>query len=73
VSSRFTCVRVRRGGVGLAVAFQNALLLLVSTAYVLPVMWFYIRAEERMMSREFGAQFEAYERAVGRLLPHRRR
>lgn len=58
---------------GLGVAFQNALLLLVAIAYVLPVMWFYIRAEERMMSSEFGARFEAYERRVGRLLPRLRR
>jgi protein-S-isoprenylcysteine O-methyltransferase Ste14 len=58
---------------GLAVAFQHAFLLLVSAAYVVPVMWFYIRAEERMMSDEFGAQFEEYERRVGRLLPRLRR
>jgi len=54
---------------GLGAAFQNALLLLVAVAYVVPVMWFYIRAEERMMASEFGAQFEAYERRVGRLFP----
>jgi len=55
---------------GLAVAFQNQILLLACAAYVVPVMWFYIRAEERMMSSEFGAQFEEYARRVGRLLPH---
>jgi protein-S-isoprenylcysteine O-methyltransferase Ste14 len=54
---------------GLAMAFQNGLLLLVSAAYVVPVLWFYIRAEERMMASEFGAQFAEYERRVGRLLP----
>ena len=37
--------------------------------YVTPVFWFYIRAEERMMSGEFGEQFEEYQRKVGRLLP----
>jgi len=58
---------------GLAVASQNALLLLVSAAYVVPVMWFYIRAEERMMSSNFGAQFAEYEHRVGRLLPRLRR
>ena len=58
---------------GLGVAFQSALILVVSAGYVLPVLWFYIRAEERMMSSEFGARFEEYERRVGRLLPRVRR
>lgn len=58
---------------GLAVAFRNPLLLVVSAGYVVPVLWFYIRAEERMMSSEFGAAFAEYERQVGRLLPRRRR
>jgi protein-S-isoprenylcysteine O-methyltransferase Ste14 len=55
--------------IGIAVAFQSALLLAVSVIYVAPVLWVYIRAEERMMSKEFGAPFEAYARRVGRLLP----
>jgi protein-S-isoprenylcysteine O-methyltransferase Ste14 len=59
--------------IGIAVAFQSALLLAVSAIYVAPVLWFYIRAEERMMSSEFGAPFEAYARRVGRLLPRLRR
>lgn len=54
---------------GLAVAFHNALLLLGSVVYVVPVFWFYIRAEEQMMSSEFGAQFEDYRHRVGRLFP----
>jgi len=58
---------------GLARAFQNALLLLASAASVVPVYCFYIRAEERMMSSEFGAQFEEYTRRVGRLFPRGRR
>lgn len=58
---------------GIGVAFQNVLLLVVSLVYVVPVMWIYIRAEERMMSSEFGAQFEEYERRVGKLLPRLRR
>lgn len=58
---------------GIAVALRSALLLLLAVAYVAPVYWFYIRAEERMMSREFGAQFEAYKGRVGRLLPRARR
>ena len=58
---------------GIGAAFQNALLLLVAAAYVVPVLWFYIRAEERMMSSEFGRAFEEYERRVGRLLPRLRR
>jgi protein-S-isoprenylcysteine O-methyltransferase Ste14 len=58
---------------GLAAAFQNALLLFRSVGYVVPVYWFYIRAEERMMSSEFGAQFEEYTRRVGRLLARWRR
>jgi protein-S-isoprenylcysteine O-methyltransferase Ste14 len=57
---------------GIAVALQSALLLAVSAIYVAPVFWFYIRAEERMMSKEFGAPFEAYKRTVGRLLPRLR-
>jgi protein-S-isoprenylcysteine O-methyltransferase Ste14 len=58
---------------GLAVAFQSALLLLASAAYVVPVFWCYIRAEERMMAREFGGRFEEYTQRVDRLLPRLRR
>jgi protein-S-isoprenylcysteine O-methyltransferase Ste14 len=58
---------------GLATAFQNVPLLLFSAGYVTPVYWFYIRAEERMMSSEFGVQFEEYTRCVGRLFPRWRR
>jgi protein-S-isoprenylcysteine O-methyltransferase Ste14 len=54
---------------GLAIAFRNALLMLASVAYVVPVFWFYSRAEERMMSSEFGKRFEEYRRRVGRLFP----
>ena len=58
---------------GIAAALRSGVLLLVSAAYVVPVFWFYIRAEERMMSSEFGAQFEEYSSRVGRLLPRLRR
>ena len=58
---------------GIAAAFQSGLLLAAAAAYVAPVLWFYIRAEERMMASEFGAQFEAYARRVGRLFPRLRR
>jgi protein-S-isoprenylcysteine O-methyltransferase Ste14 len=58
---------------GLGVALQSGPLLLVSALYVVPVMWFYIRAEERMLASEFGAPFEEYARRVGRLLPRMRR
>jgi len=58
---------------GIAVALQSAVLLAVATAYVVPVLWFYIRAEERMMLGECGAQFEEYARRVGRLVPRLRR
>ncbi len=58
---------------GIAVAFQSGVLLAAAAAYVVPVLWFYIRAEERMMASEFGAQFEAYARRVGRLVPRLRR
>ena len=58
---------------GIAAAYQNAALFVVAAAYVVPVLCFYIRAEERMMSNEFGAQFESYTRRVGRLLPRMRR
>jgi protein-S-isoprenylcysteine O-methyltransferase Ste14 len=59
---------------GVAAAFQSRVLWAVAAAYVVPVLWYYIRAEERMMSSEFGAQFEEYKRRVGRLVPrlHRR-
>ena len=54
---------------GIAVAFQNAALLAASTLYVVPVLWFYIRAEEEMMAHEFGVEFAEYTRKVPRLLP----
>lgn len=58
---------------GIASAFQSAPLLAAAVLYIVPVFWFYIRAEERMMSREFGVQFEDYQRRVGRLVPRLRR
>jgi protein-S-isoprenylcysteine O-methyltransferase Ste14 len=54
---------------GLAVALLSGVLLLACVAYIVPVFWLYILAEERMMSSGFGAQFEDYQRRVGRLLP----
>jgi protein-S-isoprenylcysteine O-methyltransferase Ste14 len=54
---------------GIAVAFQNRALLAASALYVVPVFWFYIRAEEEMMTEEFGVEFADYTRKVGRLLP----
>jgi protein-S-isoprenylcysteine O-methyltransferase Ste14 len=57
---------------GIAVSFRSPLLLLVAAAYVVPVLWLYIRAEERMLASEFGAAFEAYCSSVGRLLPRLR-
>ncbi|MEJ2133412.1 MAG: isoprenylcysteine carboxylmethyltransferase family protein, partial [Gammaproteobacteria bacterium] len=54
---------------GLASAFQSLVLLAAAVLYVVPVFWLYTRAEERMMSQAFGAQFDDYSRAVGRLLP----
>jgi protein-S-isoprenylcysteine O-methyltransferase Ste14 len=59
---------------GLAVALLNRVLLLTSVVYVVPVFWRYIVVEEQLMARGFGVEFEAYARAVGRLLPrlHRR-
>jgi protein-S-isoprenylcysteine O-methyltransferase Ste14 len=58
---------------GIATAFQSRALLAVAAAYVAPVLWVYIRAEERMMLSEFGFQFEEYARRVGRLVPRLRR
>ena len=58
---------------GVATAFQSRVLLAVAAVYVVPVLWFYIRAEEQMMSSEFGVQFEEYARRVGRLVPRLRR
>jgi protein-S-isoprenylcysteine O-methyltransferase Ste14 len=57
---------------GIAAALQSWVLLAGAAAYVVPVLWLYIRAEERMMSSEFGAQFDEYARRVGRLLPRLR-
>ena len=57
---------------GIAVARRNALIGLAATAYVVPVLWLYIRAEERMLSSAFGAEFDDYARRVGRLLPRLR-
>lgn len=54
---------------GIATAFQSRVLLALAAVYVLPVLWFYIRAEERMMLSEFGEKFEQYARRVGRLVP----
>ena len=54
---------------GIALAFQHAILLLVAVGYVVPVFLLYIRSEDRMMAAEFGAEFEAYRRRVGSLLP----
>jgi protein-S-isoprenylcysteine O-methyltransferase Ste14 len=54
---------------GIAVAFQHLILLLVAVLYVVPVFLFYIRSEDRMMAREFGAPYEEYRRRVGSLLP----
>jgi protein-S-isoprenylcysteine O-methyltransferase Ste14 len=58
---------------GIAAAFQSSVLLAMAALYVVPVLWFYIRAEEQMMLSEFGAQFEEYARRVGRLVPRLRR
>lgn len=54
---------------GIAVGFQNAWLLAASALYIVPVLWFYIRAEEQMMLQEFGDRFAEYMLRVGRLIP----
>ena len=54
---------------GIAAGFQNAWLLTASALYIVPVLWFYIRAEEQMMAHEFGDQFAEYMLRVGRLVP----
>lgn len=54
---------------GIAMAFQNWILLIVAMGYVVPVFHFYILSEDRMMLSEFGEQYEAYQRRVGSLLP----
>ena len=58
---------------GIAAAFQSPALVAIAAAYIVPVFRSYIRAEERMLVGEFGAQFEEYTRRVGRLLPRLRR
>ena len=58
---------------GIAIAFRNPVLVATSALYVVPVLWFYIRAEEQMLASEFGGQFAEYQRRVGRLLPKRHR
>jgi protein-S-isoprenylcysteine O-methyltransferase Ste14 len=55
------------------VAYQSAVLFALAAVYVVPVLWFYIREEERMMLSEFGQPFEEYARNVGRLIPRLRR
>src|SRR5262245_5798203 len=57
---------------GIAVAYQSAVLFALAVVFV-PVLWFYIREEERMMLSEFGQPFEEYVRNVGRLIPRLRR
>ncbi len=54
---------------GIAVAYQHAVLLLATFGLVLPVFLAYIRSEEQMMAAEFGEPFEAYCCRVGSLLP----
>jgi len=58
---------------GIAMAYQSAVLFALAAVYVVPVLWFYIREEERMMWSEFGQPFEEYARNVGRLIPRLRR
>jgi len=54
---------------GIAVAFQHRILMLLAVGYVLPVFLLYIRSEDRMMSAAFGAPYDAYRRHVGSILP----
>jgi len=54
---------------GIAAAFQSLVLALVGLFYVLPVFLLYIRNEDEMMRREFGAPYEAYREQVASLLP----
>jgi protein-S-isoprenylcysteine O-methyltransferase Ste14 len=58
---------------GIAVAYQSTVLFGLAGVYVVPVLWLYIRAEERMMLNEFGAPFQEYTRRVGSLIPRLRR
>ena len=54
---------------GIAAVMRNVFVLIAAAAYVLPAYWLYIRAEERMMLGEFGAEYANYMRSIGRLLP----
>jgi len=58
--------------IGIALAYREPLVVATTALYVVPVYWIYIRAEERMLSEEFGAPYEEYKRQVGRLLPRLR-
>ena len=58
--------------IGIALAYRQPLVVATAALYVIPVYWIYIRAEERMLSEEFGAPYEEYKSRVGRLLPRLR-
>jgi protein-S-isoprenylcysteine O-methyltransferase Ste14 len=58
---------------GITVAYQHPILLLVAVGYVVPVFLLYIRSEDRMLAAEFGPPYEAYRQRVGSLLPRLRR
>ena len=58
---------------GLALAFANAPVALITLLYVLPSYWLYMRSEEAMMRDAFGDAYREYERAVPMLLPRWRR
>lgn len=55
-------------GVGWALVFRSALGLLVVAAFA-ALMVSRIRAEERLLTSEFGAEYEAYRRRTWRLVP----
>ena len=53
---------------GWALAFRSAVGVLL-TALLLPPLIARIRAEERLLRNEFGAEYEAYCRRTSRLIP----
>jgi protein-S-isoprenylcysteine O-methyltransferase Ste14 len=53
---------------GWALAFRSAVGLLL-TALLIPVLLARIRAEERLLRAQFGAEYEAYQARTSRLIP----
>ena len=54
---------------GACVATENVLLIAGTLLVVLPIFYLRVRAEERLLRERFGAEYDAYAREVGMLVP----